>query len=119
MNTIRAATLFTLLAAMLAGCQTRTEAPGCTVDGPAPLMPEVVRQVRLGMSKDALERVLGHADYSPTEGQYYFSIGGDCPVEDSGRQASCGVVADFKDYRGREAVLGTTLQSCRWGAIAE
>ena len=119
MKTIVSTALLALLATMLAGCQTNTGAPGCTVDGPSPLMPEVVRQVRLGMSKDALEHVLGHADYSPTEGQYYFSTGGDCPVEDSGRQSSCGVVADFKDYRGRDAVLSATLQSCRWGAIAE
>lgn len=119
MNAIRATALFTLLAAMLAGCQTRTEAPGCTLDGPASLLPPAVTQLRLGMGKDALERLLGPADYSPTEGQYYFSTGGDCPVDDSGRLASCGVIADFKDYRGPEAVLMPRLQSCRWGAIAE
>ena len=38
-------------ALMLAGCQTRTEAPGCTLDGPASLLPPAVTQLRLGMAQ--------------------------------------------------------------------
>lgn len=112
-----------VLCAMFAMCVVAcAEQPGfseCRIEGPAHLAPENIRRVHLGMSKDELEHVLGPADYSPTEGQYYFSTGGDCPLADTDRVAPCGVVAEFRDYSGSEAVLTESLQSCWWGAIGE
>ena len=113
--------LFVLLVSGTAGCHPRMGAEGCAMHGPERLLPEQVRQVRLGMSRDALEQLLGPADYSPAEGLLYFSTGGDCPVaEGSERQASCGLVAEFRDHRADgEAVVGASLRSCWWGAIGE
>jgi hypothetical protein len=71
------------------------------------------------MSKAELEAVLGQADYSPADGLYYFSTGGDCPLDDGQRTASCGVVADFRTTGSTEPELTDTLQSCTWGAIGE
>jgi hypothetical protein len=74
------------------------------------------------MTKVELERVLGEADYSPVDGQFYFSTGGDCPLEDAGRDAPCGVVADFRRSTNEataETVLTDSLQSCWWGGIGE
>jgi hypothetical protein len=109
-----------VLVATLAACRAEPPSSGCTIQGPDHLMPDKVRHVRLGMSKHELESLLGSADYSPIEGLYYFSTGGDCPLEGTDRLASCGVVAEFRDYRsGDDAVVADSLQSCWWGAIAE
>lgn len=109
-----------LLALGLTACQGKTGSAGCRIEGPEALMPAKVKRVRLGMTWAELEAVLGSADYSPADGLFYFSTGGDCPLEDSGRQASCGVVAEFRDDRDdAKAVAATTLRSCRWGAIGE
>lgn len=93
----------------------------CEIQGPVNLVPEKVRQVRLGMSMGALEQLLGPADYSPIQGQYYFSTGGDCPLDEDGeRMASCGLVVDFRDYgNAGEPLLTGSIQSCWWGGIGE
>jgi hypothetical protein len=109
-----------LLAVFFSGCNATPGLAGCRIEGPASLMPEKVKRVQLGMSKGELENVLGEADYSPGEGQFYFSTGGDCPLHGSDRLAACGVVAEFRDYRnGSDAVLTESLQSCWWGGIGE
>jgi hypothetical protein len=111
--------MLALLAVCFAGCQAETNAVGCTIEGPNHLIPEKVRHVQLGMSKGELESVLGEADYSPTEGQFYFSTGGDCPLEGSDRPAACGVVAEFRESNGSDLVLTESLQACWWGGIGE
>ena len=108
-----------LLAVGVAGCHANTSSVGCGIQGPSELMPEKVSAVRLGMTKGELENVLGPADYSPVDGLFYFSTGGDCPLEATDRLASCGVVAEFLDHGGSEAVLTESLQSCWWGGIGE
>jgi hypothetical protein len=110
----------TLLAICITGCRVEPSAQGCQITGPKKRLPQNVKLVQLGMTLGEVEKLLGAADYSPVEGQYYFSTGGDCPLEDSGRTASCGLVAEFRDYgQGGEAELKETLQSCWWGAIGE
>ena len=37
-------------------------------------MPAKVKRIHIGMPKAELEALLGEADYSPTDGQYYFTI---------------------------------------------
>ena len=117
---VAAPAVLTLMAVCLAGCGARTSTVGCSIDGPEHLVPEKVRRIHLGMAKAELENVLGEADYSPIDGQFYFSTGGDCPLEDTQNMAPCGVVAEFRDYRaGSDPVLTDTLQSCWWGGIGE
>lgn len=106
------------LALCFSACQTIPSAAGCRVEGPGELMPPAVKQVRLGMAQGELESVLGLADYSPADGVFYFSTGGDCPLEEGGRVAPCGLVAEFRDY-SRDGAVMQSLQSCWWGAIGE
>jgi hypothetical protein len=102
------------------GCNAKRTTAGCSIEGPQHPVPEQVNRIHLGMSKAELEGVLGEADYSPTDGQFYFSTGGDCPLENADRLAPCGVVAEFREYSdGRDPVLTDSLQSCWWGAIGE
>jgi hypothetical protein len=82
-------------------------------------MPEKVKRIHLGMPKAALEVVLGEADYSPVDGQFYFSTGGECPLDGAGRLAPCGVIAEFRVNAGDEMRVTDSLQWCSWGAIGE
>lgn len=107
-----------LLLGLIAGCSEPIERPGCSIQGPAELLPPEVRRIQLGMDRTSLEALMGEPDYSPIEGQYYFSTGGECPIDDE-RTASCGVVVDFRDYSSADSILTGSLQSCWWGAIAE
>jgi hypothetical protein len=99
------------------GCRRGDQRGRCDVNGPAALVPASVKQVRLGMSTREVEGLLGKATYSPIDGQYYYSTGGECPLEATGRNAPCGVIADFR--RGPDYRVTDTLQSCTWGAIGE
>jgi len=101
----------------LGACQSFGPSPACRIDGPPERVPASVGELRLGMTKQDVERRLGPADYSPATGIYYFSTGGDCPLGDEGHQASCGVVAEFR--AGSIASPDGRLSSCGWGAIAE
>lgn len=110
--------IFALSILFAPSCHAASIAKGCNVLGPVEFMPERVKHVRFGMTLVELEAVMGKADYSPIEGLFYFSTGGDCPLEDSGRVASCGLVAEFRDY-GKDDVLTGSLQSCWWGGVGE
>ena len=99
------------------GCRGGDERRGCDVNGPAALVPARVKQVRLGMSTREVEGLLGKATYSPIDGQYYYSTGGECPLEGADRNAPCGVIAEFRG--GPDYKVTDVLQSCTWGAIGE
>lgn len=108
-----------LLTAILAACGNHPAARSCNLNAPEALAPPAALQVRTGMSLNELELLLGPASYSPSAGQYYFSTGGDCPLDEDGRTASCGLVADFRADRGDDIVVTPALRSCWWGAIGE
>ena len=101
------------------GHRADSPAAGCRIEGPSQLLPESVTRIRIGMSKADLESILGAADYSPAEGLYYFSTGGDCPVGETTRIVSCGVVAEFRGVHSDDKGEQGRLHSCWWGAIAE
>ncbi len=108
----------------LSGCRTAAGKPhasgagACAVDGPEQQRPAILRQLRVGMPRSAVEGLLGPPTYSPFERQYYYVIGGDCWVEELGRAVPCGVVADYRrDGTGPHAT--ERLASCWWGPIAE
>lgn len=110
----------TLLAMSASACQPTRPAPGCSIEGPDDLVPSQVLGIRLGMSHAELEALLGPPDYSPAEGQYYFSTGGDCPLGSEGQVASCGVVASFAASDDGDGAKGSgSLAGCWWGAIGE
>jgi len=91
----------------------------CAIEGPEQRVPPEVWQIHLGMSKAELSGLLGEEDYSPTDGQYYFSTGGECPLEGTDLMAPCGVVAEFRADKDGELQVTDALQSCWWGAIGE
>jgi len=95
--------------------------PGCSIDGPLRLLTKAVKQVRCGMTRAEVERLLGPSTYSPIEGQHYYFTGGECPMNDGNGgppTAGCGVVAEFRACRSKEC-RGTILTGCWWGAIGE
>ena len=110
-----------LLSAVIAvACESgNVEPAGCDVGDPREHLPSKVKNVRLGMTKAELEAVLGTADYSPIEGQYYFSTEGECRHEGVDEVAGCAVIAEFRKFSPGSDVLTDSLQSCYWGAIGE
>lgn len=92
---------------------------GCYLDGPSELMPDEVRQIHIGMTWPELTKLLGEENYSPIDGQYYFSTGGDCPLDDTEHLGGCGVVAEFRDYSVEPLKVTDRLKACSWGGIGE
>lgn len=96
----------------MSGCST------CHVDGPRELIPDTFEKVKIGMTFQELEQVLGKPDYSPTNGQYYYSTEGRCPLNgDTGMMVTCGYVIEFR--KSGEEEVKSNIQSCSWGAIGE
>lgn len=116
-----AVALLAFTALLAAGCDSKPVPEGCRIDGPRHLMPGGVALLRVGMTKDKVESILSEtAAYSPVEGQYYFSTGGNCPLDDTGGVAPCGVVAEFHALdQGGAGTPPETLERCWWGAIGE
>jgi len=65
----------------------------------------VTRSLQKGMPRTDVERMLGPADYSPVEGQYYYSS----------TRANYGLIVDYRrDGQGTDQLQDFTL-----GAIGE
>ena len=90
---------------------------GCDISGPKKLIPETYQKVKLGLTLNELEKVLGEHTYSPIEGQYYFVTEGKCPLEGTDMMVSCGYIVDFR--RAPSYEVTDKLQECTWGAIGE
>ena len=71
-----------------------------------------------GMPRDEVERLLGAPDYSPTEGQYYYSSDRKEPSPDPANRppATVGLVVDYRDADGS---VTDRLQSFTLGPIGE
>ena len=67
-----------------------------------------------GMPRAQVERLLGPPDYSPIDGQVYYSS--DARDESRDPPATIGLVLDYRDRTGAD--LGT-LQTIRFGPIGE
>lgn len=109
----------TLLAVICAGasCSSRV-ASTCETDSPSALMPKSFDSIRIGMTKAEAEAILGPPDYSPIDGQYYFSTGGDCEVAPD-RMASCGFIIEYRDHSKSPGEDTGRIVECRWGGIGE
>ncbi len=78
----------------------------------------IYRYLSKGMEQGAVEELLGEPDYSPIEGQYYYSselrkieIRGEEQVE-----VSVGLIVD---YRNEQGILTDKLQSFQMGSLGE
>ena len=110
--------------AVLAGCESvvSTSPAFCEITSPNDPVPETFQRIHGGQRKSEIDAILGTPDYSPTEGQYYHSTGGDCELVDADRRAPCGYVLEYRGKRF-DSAKGMTdqdrLESCSWGAIGE
>ena len=110
--------------AVLAGCESvgGPAMPFCEITSPNDSVPESIHRIHQGQPKAEVDAILGTPDYSPTEGQYYHSTGGDCELVDADRRAACGYIVE---YRGEhfDSSKGMTdqdrLEGCSWGGIGE
>ncbi len=71
-----------------------------------------------GMKRTSVEQLLGAADYSPTEGQYYYSSDHEeyLDEENKNHKATVGIVVD---YRNEEGAVTEKLHSFWLGPIGE
>lgn len=95
-----------------------TVGPICADDGPRHLRPKTINSIRIGMTRARVEAILGEPDYSPVDGQYYFSTPGDCEMV-PGVAAGCGYIIDYRDF-SKDPVRDTgRVTGCSWGGIGE
>lgn len=74
------------------------------------------QQLRTGMNRAEVENLLGEPDYSPIEGQYYYSSDGEDESDPERGPVSVGVVVDYRDETG---ALSKKLQTFWLGPIGE
>jgi outer membrane protein assembly factor BamE (lipoprotein component of BamABCDE complex) len=60
----------------------------------------LVNSFHKGMQRSEVERLLGLPDYSPIEGQYYYSSDRSVYSDDQDREVTVGLVADYRDEKG-------------------
>ncbi|MCP4114126.1 MAG: hypothetical protein GY737_01770 [Desulfobacteraceae bacterium] len=69
-----------------------------------------------GMQRKEVERLLGEPDYSPINGQYYYSSAQSVYSEDQKREVVVGLVIDYRDING---TITESLQNFWIGPIGE
>ena len=117
-----------LLALVCASCRSLPDSSSdatpseCLIEAPLHLAPRQLDQLRIGLPKSSVDRIMGPPTQSPAPGEYYYLTGGQCPLGNSARELSapCGVVAAFSvqdgDDPSQEVETGN-LQRCWFGAI--
>ncbi len=69
-----------------------------------------------GMPRTEVKRLLGESDYSPVNGQYYYSSNQSVYSEDQDRKVPVGLVVDYRDKNG---LITEMLQEFWMGPIGE
>jgi hypothetical protein len=77
---------------------------------------DIYKRFSKGLQRKEVERLLGEPDYSPIEGQYYYSSDQSEYSENQERKVSIGLVVDYRDSNGR---ITKRLQEFWLGPIAE
>jgi len=72
-----------------------------------------------GMARTAVERLLGEADYSPVDGQYYYAANPPATRNSPVQQQQYGSPGLILDYRNPEGELTGQLQHFELGLIGE
>ncbi len=77
----------------------------------------LLSHVRLGMTRDEVEKLLGRPDYSPIEGQYYYGLS-DRNTEEG---TPVGLIVEYRrvNYRTGESIASGKLESLTLGPIGE
>lgn len=76
----------------------------------------IFKSLHKGMDRQSVERLLGEPDYSPIDGQYYYSSDGTSSMEAQGREVDLGLVVDYRDPEG---AVTESLYECWLGPIGE
>jgi outer membrane protein assembly factor BamE (lipoprotein component of BamABCDE complex) len=74
------------------------------------------KNISKGMQRKQVENLLGEPDYSPVNGQYYYSSDQSSYVEEQERQISIGLVVDYRDNNN---VVTKSLENYWLGPIGE
>ena|SRR5215204_1406322 len=78
----------------------------------------LIRRLKIGMPRSKVEEILGEPDYSPVEGQYYYSSD-----RENAKGVTIGLVVEYRktEYRDSDihTVLTGKLESFRLMAIGE
>lgn len=69
-----------------------------------------------GMARNEVERLLGEPDYSPTDGQYYYSSSLSEYSKEQERETPVGLIVDYRDKSG---AITSTLREFSFGPIGE
>ncbi len=77
---------------------------------------EIYKNLYQGMNRDDVISLLGAPDYSPTEGQYYYSSNETEFSEQQGRAVPVGLIVDYRDS---DHALTEQLQQFWLGPIGE
>jgi len=77
---------------------------------------KIYKNLSSGMYRKEVVRLLGEPDYSPINGQYYYSSNGSEYSEEQKREISVGLVVDYRDENGE---ITERLQQFWLGPIAE
>jgi outer membrane protein assembly factor BamE (lipoprotein component of BamABCDE complex) len=77
---------------------------------------QIYSKLSNGMQRMEVERLLGEPDYSPIDGQYYYSTDRSDYSEEQKREVAAGLVVDYRDKNGD---VTDTLQEYWLGVIAE
>ncbi len=78
----------------------------------------IYRYLSKGMEQGAVEELLGEPDYSPIEGQYYYSSELR-KTESRGEEQIEVTVGLIVDYRNKQGILTDKLQSFQMGSLGE
>ena len=89
----------------------------CVPEKPESLAPNVLSSIHIGMTRAQVEALLGKPGYSPTDGQDYYGIGGECKGETE-RFIPCTLVIEYRDTSDRPKDTGR-VTGCFWGWVGE
>lgn len=120
---LRPGFLLFLVFLLLVGCNTQAQEPeqasrSYKAHRDYPSLEVLSGHLRKGMVRSEVEELLGEADYSPIEGQYYYSSDRS-EMAGSGKErmnVTVGLVVDYRDDQGK---LTGQLQSFWLGRIGE
>ena len=77
---------------------------------------QLYQELFKGMQRKEVVRLLGEPDYSPIDGQYYYSTDRSNYSQEQKREVAAGLVIDYRDSNGYET---EKLQEYWFGLIAE
>ena len=72
--------------------------------------------LKKGFPRTKLEKLLSKPDYSPTEGQYYYSSDRRIFLKDEGGDTVFGLIVDYRDEKGN---VTDSVQEFTFGRIGE